>query len=89
MMSAINVYDPTNPGCDDKVLESVVCKEPLQLHYDNHHTAYVNGAISMLQRIAGADNVYFDTMATFNELSFHIGSVHSNNQKQTSDLKLL
>ena len=56
-------------------LAPYMSKELVTLHHDKHHSAYVNGANAILQRLdkAKADAADFDTKATYKEMSFHIG----------------
>ena len=56
-------------------LAPYISEDLLRLHHDKHHSAYVNGANIILEKLdkSRIDNTDFDTKATFKELSFHIG----------------
>ena len=56
-------------------LEPHISETQLRLHYEKHHTAYVDGANAILgmMRSARENNNDFDTKATLKSLSFNIG----------------
>ena len=74
-MDTPKLYVVPKLAYDYKALAPIISEDLLRLHHDKHHTAYVNGANTILQKMdkARTDNVDFDTKATFKELSFHIG----------------
>ncbi|MBI2459119.1 MAG: superoxide dismutase [Parcubacteria group bacterium] len=56
-------------------LSPFISEEQLKLHHDKHHLAYVNGANSLLEKLAKArqENSDLDLKAALKELSFHLG----------------
>ncbi len=58
-----------------EALAPFLTENQLRLHHDKHHTAYVNGANAILQRMdkANKENTDLDMKATLKELSFNIG----------------
>ena len=60
---------------DFKDLQPHISEQQLQIHYQKHHQAYVNGANAILERLdkAHKDNADFDIKASLKELSWNIG----------------
>ncbi len=56
-------------------LSPYMSEEQLRIHYQKHHQAYVNGANTILEKIAKAraDNTDINMKASLKELSFNIG----------------
>ena len=74
-MDTPKLYTLPKLGYEYNALAPVISEDLLKLHHDKHHSAYVNGANTLLQKMdkARTDNADFDTKATFKELSFHSG----------------
>lgn len=55
-------------------LEPNISVDQLRIHYSKHHQAYVNGANTLLEKIANArkDGTDLDMKAVSKELSFHL-----------------
>lgn len=60
-----------------KDLEPHISEEQLQIHHQKHHQGYVNGASSILEKLAEArrKGVELDIKSTLKALSFNIGGL--------------
>jgi Fe-Mn family superoxide dismutase len=58
-----------------KDLQPHISEQQLQIHYQKHHQAYVNGANAILEKLdkARKEGTDLDMKATLKELSFNIG----------------
>ncbi len=58
-----------------KDLEPYISEKQLTLHHQKHHSAYVNGANAILEKMENArkEGADLDMKATLKELSFHAG----------------